>query len=67
MFPDSDIAKTFTMDKDKAAYYVTYGLGPYFRNQLIDRIKNLKHYAASVDESMNRISIKSQMDVIVRF
>jgi hypothetical protein len=31
MFPDSEIASHFKMQKDKSAYVVTYGLGPFFR------------------------------------
>ena len=40
MFPDSDIAKQFEMQKDKNSYVVTFGLGPYFQAQLVSKLQN---------------------------
>lgn len=67
MFPDSDIAKKFQMKKDKLGYVITYGLGPYFQNQLAKIIRECDIYAVSFDESLNKISQKGQMDLIIRF
>jgi hypothetical protein len=39
MFPDSVIAQKFAMQKDKIAYVITYGLGPYFQNKLARELK----------------------------
>ena len=35
MFPDSQIASTFTAGKDKTAYITRFGLAPFIRNELI--------------------------------
>ena len=38
MFPESEIAKCFKLSKTKSAYYVVYGLGPYFKEELLQSI-----------------------------
>lgn len=67
MFPDSIIADKFKMHKDKLAYTVTYGLGPYFQDQLINELGKCDFFCLSLDESLNKVAQKGQMDVIVRF
>ena len=65
MFPDSDIAASFKMQKDKAAYVVTYGLGPFFQDQLSDIVRKCKFFSISFDESLNKVSQKGQMDIVI--
>lgn len=67
MFPDSEIAKQFKMQKDKNAYVVTFGLGPYFQDQLTSKLQKCSFYTISFDESLNRVAQKGQMAIIVRF
>lgn len=67
LFPDSMIAKKFSMKKDKTAYVVSFGLGPYFADKMKLRVKNKSYFAISIDESLNKVSVKAQLDVIVRF
>lgn len=67
MFPDSEIASRFGMQKDKNSYVVTYGLGPYFQNQLSSIVQKCPFFAISFDESLNKISQLGQMDIVVRF
>jgi hypothetical protein len=67
MFPDSDIAQQFKMQKDKNAYVVTFGLGPYFQSQLCSRLHECSFFSISFDESLNRIAQKGQMDIMIRF
>lgn len=67
MFPDSTIAKNFNMHKDKLGYVISYGLGPYFENELVKIIRKTDIFAIAFDESLNKIAQKGQMDVIVRF
>jgi hypothetical protein len=67
MFPDSEIASRFQMKKDKAAYIVSYGLGPYFQNELSSMVQKCDHYAISFDESLNKVAQEGQMDIVVRF
>ena len=38
MFPDSDIAKSFTSGKDKTGYIIRFGLASFFKKQLVDGI-----------------------------
>ena len=67
MFLDSEIARKFQMKKDKLSYSITYGLGPYFQNQLADQVRKCELFAVSFVKSLNKFSQKGQMDVIVRF
>lgn len=39
MFPDSAIAKKFTYGKTKMNYLIFVGIGPYFREKLLQKIK----------------------------
>lgn len=39
MFPDSDIAQTFSLGSDKMAYLIHYGLAPYFQDNLEDKLR----------------------------
>ena len=34
MFPDSEIAKQFSLGKDKMSYLINFGLAPYFKTKL---------------------------------
>lgn len=53
MFPDSDIASRVKMQKDKFAYVVTYGLGPFFQDQLSSIVTKCSFFTVSFDESLN--------------
>ncbi|KAJ8043443.1 hypothetical protein HOLleu_10524 [Holothuria leucospilota] len=66
MFPDSQIAKTFSCGATKCAYMICFGLQPYFHD-LVDKIRNTECYSISFDECMNNISQNEQMDFIVRY
>lgn len=67
MFPDSEIAKKFSCSATKMAYLITFGIAPYFTDQLIDKIRASKCYVASFDESLNEICQKGQMDINIRY
>jgi len=70
MFPDSDIASRFRMQKDKNSYVVTYGLCPFFQEELASCVQKCAFFAVSFDESLNKVAQKGQMgemDIIVRF
>ena len=53
MFPDSQVAKSFQLLKTKCAYYVVFGLAPYFKELLVKDIKLSPFYLLSFDESLN--------------
>jgi hypothetical protein len=67
MFPDSEIAKKFTCGKTKLSYLITFGLAPYFSDELSDSLKSASNFVVLFDESFNRITKDEQLDVQVRF
>ena len=67
MFPDSQIAQSFSCGAPKCAYSACFGIYLYFHELLIEKICVIKYYTLSFDESLNQINQKKQMDMIVRF
>ena len=67
MFPDSQIAKKFSLGRTKCAYLVSFGLAPYFKNVLLERIKTSQDYVVLFDESLNKTTQGKQLDVYVRY
>ena len=67
MFPDSQIAQSFSCGATKCHYLVCFGIYPCFRVMLIEKICAFKYYTLSFDESLNQLNHKKQMDMIVRF
>lgn len=65
MFPDSDIAKTFTCGKDKTSYIARFGLAEFIKQDLVSKVTG--PYVIMFDESLNRTSKKKQLDIHVRF
>ena len=53
MFPDSESAKSFQLSKTNCAYYVVFGLVPYFKKLLVQDIKLPPFYLLLFDESLN--------------
>jgi len=41
MFPDSSIANKMSIGSTKLSYYITYGLGPFYHNNLVQAVKTL--------------------------
>ncbi|XP_030847404.1 uncharacterized protein LOC115926629 [Strongylocentrotus purpuratus] len=66
MFPDSAIAKGFTLSETKCRYMTVFGLGPYVQDLLYDNIKQSNHYVILFDESLNKKLQKKQMDFLIR-
>lgn len=69
MFPDSQIAKSFALAKDKTSYMIKFGIAPYFKRQLVEAINHAGPYVTLLmfDESLNESSKKKQMDIHIRF
>ena len=67
MFYDSDVAKGFTLSKTKCKYFVTYGLAPFYKKNLIADIKKSPYFTLHFDESTNKILQTEQMDACIRF
>ncbi|KAL3063671.1 hypothetical protein OYC64_000077 [Pagothenia borchgrevinki] len=66
MFPDSDIAKTFTCGDDKTAYITKFGLAPHIKRDLVSKINN-GPFVLMFDESLNQTTKNKQLDLHVRF
>lgn len=67
MFPDSKIADKMRLGSNKLKYLITFGLAPYFREELEAQVLKCNYFVACFDESLNRISQRGQMDIVVRF
>lgn len=66
MFPDSEIATKLQLQRDKVGYCITFGLAPYFRDEISRRLED-QLVVIGFDESLNKITQKQQMDISVRF
>ena len=67
MFPNSAIAKKFTYGKTKMNYLIFVGIGPYFREKLLQKIKEAECLTISFDESFNKDLQIEQLDIIVHY
>ena len=67
MFSDSDITKSFSTGKIKCAYYMNFGIAPYFKDLLLQELKSSKCIVVSYDESVNTILEEKQMDILDSF
>ncbi|XP_078025774.1 uncharacterized protein LOC144463869 [Epinephelus lanceolatus] len=67
MFPDLDIAKTFTCGKDKTGYIMRFGQASYFKQQFVDTINNAGPFVLMFDEFLNQSTKMKQIDVHIRF
>ena len=67
MFPDSNIARSITIGSTKVAYVISFGLGPYFRSQLISALNGCSEYVVCFDEALNRVIQCGQMDLVLRY
>ncbi|XP_077103051.1 uncharacterized protein LOC143753997 [Siphateles boraxobius] len=67
MLPDSQIAKSFGLAKDKTSYIIKFGIAPYFKKQLVEAINHAGPYILMFDESLNESSKKKQMDIHIHF
>ncbi|CAG5135940.1 unnamed protein product [Candidula unifasciata] len=66
MFPDSSIAKKFSLSERKCSYLVSFGLVPYFTSLLEAKLFK-RNFVLLFDESMNKSFQLKQMDFHVRF
>ena len=66
MFPESDITKKFTCGEKKASYLSCFGIAPYFKSLLKEKVKSSNGYVLLFDETLNHELQKKQMDFHVR-
>ena len=67
LFTDSEIAKDFQLSRTKLTYITNFSIAPYFRQLLIDELKNCNYYSLCSDESLNDFTQTCQMDINIRF
>lgn len=67
MFPDSDVAKSFSCGEKKCAYVACHGLRPFFLSRLQQEVQKSDYYVVLFDESGNDFLQEKQMDVHVRY
>ena len=67
MFPDSEIVKQFQLGRTKVSYLLSFGIAPYFTEQLFRSVQQCSTIVICFDEAFNKISQKCQMDLIARF
>ncbi|CAF0979657.1 unnamed protein product [Adineta steineri] len=66
MFPDSSIAKKFSIQSDKMSYVISHGLGPYFKKKMIEDVKKADKFVLIFDEQTNNQN-KKQLDMFFRY
>ncbi len=67
MFKDSSIAQKLSIGSTKLAYYITFGLAPYFHNDLLRSALTCSKIVVCFEEAVNRVAQRGQMDVVIRF
>ena len=67
MFPDSNIAKRMSCGATKLSYLITFGIAPFFKQELLMEMSQAPCFVISFDESLNPDLHEEQMDFIVRF
>ena len=67
MFPDSTIAKQFSLSHQKASYMISHGFRPYFQNNTVkDVLSSGVYFTIHFDETVTSQS-KKQMDILIRY
>lgn len=66
MFPDSELAATFSCGKDKTSYLVKFGIAPFFKQHLISDVSK-DSFVVLFDESLNRSTNNKQLDLHIRY
>ena len=67
IFNDSSIASKFTFGKTKCMYTIKYGIAPYVKEKLSEKLSFSPYFSVSFDESHNSVLETEQMDLQVRF
>jgi hypothetical protein len=67
MFPDSNIAQTFTCGERKCSYLCCFGLAPHFKSLVLESVRSSDFHVLLFDESLNKVTKTKQMDIHVRY
>ena len=67
MFPDSEIAKSFSLGHTKASYIIGEGMLPYFTEVFVNDLKKSDlPFSVHFDETTTS-QVKKQMDITLRY
>ena len=67
MFPDSEIASKFACGKTKMNYLLCFEITPFFKEKLLQKVKEAECVTISFDESFSKDFQSEQMDIIVHY
>ena len=68
VFPDSKkVAAAFSCGASEIGFLAKYGIAPFFREQLIGRVKASSQFVVLFDDSLNDTTQTKQLDIHVRF
>ena len=67
MFRDSAIAQKMQCGPTKLSYLICFGIAPYFKQQLLNELKEMQCFVISFDELLNSELHQEQMDFIVKY
>ena len=67
MFPHSAIAQKMNCGPTKLSYIICFGIAPYFKQQLLNELKEAQYFVISFDTSLNTELHEEQMDFLVRY
>lgn len=67
MFPDSEVAATFSCGSNKTAYITKFGLAPFITKELTDHVNMSNGFVIMFDESLNKMTKSKQLDLHIRY
>lgn len=68
MFEDSNIAKDFKCKSTKVSYLISDGLGPFFKEKLVNEVyKTQCYYTVQIDETPVAEKRVEQLDILLRY
>ena len=65
MFPQCDLVQQFSCGERKVSYLCTFGIAPYFADQLLEKVRSSSNYVLLFDETLNKDLQEKQMDIYV--
>ena len=65
MFPDSEIAKSYSQGETKVKYVIQFGIAPYIKQLILDDIKG-KPFSFLFDETTTQ-QVKKQFDAYLQY
>ena len=67
MFPDSKIAASMELARNKLKYSINHGLAPYFKNILTGDLGSAEFLSVCFDESLNKTTQSCEVGLVLRY